>query len=62
MVQYGDWDTVIASQEYKPIGDHWASGSSPFDYCRSFDPAFCCRPDQRTADMTHDQWGRQVKF
>lgn len=62
MIKYGNWDDVVESPEYKPIGDYWARGSSPFDYCRSFDPAFCCRFDMRTSDMTHDEWGRLVMF
>lgn len=62
MLKYGNWDDVVASPEYKPIGDFWARGSSPFDYCRSFDPRFCCRADLRPADLTHDEWGRAVSF
>lgn len=59
MLKYGNWDDVIASPEYKPIGDTWTSNgsASPFDYCRSFDPQFCCRPDMRKD--THDEWGRR---
>jgi hypothetical protein len=55
MVKYDDWDTVIASPEYKPIGDRWASRGNavPFDYCRSFNPVFCCRPEGRTAESHH---------
>lgn len=48
MTKYGEWDTVIASPEYQPIGEYWArNGTLPFNYCQSFDPAFCCKPEHR---------------
>jgi len=56
MVKYGDWDTVIASPEYKTVGDQWEKHPNPtvaFDYCRTFNPVFCCRPEGRTPESNH---------
>lgn len=47
MVEHGDWDVVIDDPRYQEIGQFWESRNQPFDYCRSFDPAFCCRPEFR---------------
>lgn len=44
----GDWAKVAADPRYQPIGEHWSrNGTLPFNYCETFDPAFCCRPEFR---------------
>lgn len=47
MVKYGDWEAMTQSPEYAPVGDYWASRGLPFNYCQTFDPSFCCRPEHR---------------
>ena len=48
LVEYGTWETMNASPEYQPIGTYWArNGTRPHNYCQTFDPAFCCRPEFR---------------
>lgn len=56
MVKYGSWDTVIASPEYRSVGEKWEAHpneSVRFDYCATFNPVFCCRPEGRTKDSFH---------
>lgn len=45
--RYGSWEAMNTSPEYVPIGEYWASRGNPFNYCETFDPAFCCRPEFR---------------
>ncbi len=47
LVKYGSWAAMNRSPEYKPIGDQWVRRSQPFNYCETFDPSFCCRPEYR---------------
>lgn len=47
LVKYGSWAKMSDSVEYRPIGEHWVSISSPFNYCETFHTAFCCRPEFR---------------
>ncbi len=47
LVRFGSWQAMSASAEYQPIGSHWASIGKPFNYCDTFDPAFCCVPEDR---------------
>jgi hypothetical protein len=47
LLKYGSWEAMATSPEYKPIGDHWESNGHGFNYCETFDPAFCCRPEYR---------------
>ncbi len=41
----GDWQAMAADPDYQPIGLHWQAIGQPFNYCETFDPAFCCRPE-----------------
>ena len=36
-----------ASPAYAPVGRFWKSIGQPFNYCETFDPAFCCRAEYR---------------
>ena len=47
LVKYGSWAAMNASPEYQEIGEHWESRGKPFNYCETFDPAFCCVPEYR---------------
>jgi hypothetical protein len=47
MLKYGDWAAMRASDEYRFIGGYWMGRGKPFNYCETFDPAFCCRPEFR---------------
>ncbi len=47
MLKYGSWEAMAVAPEYKPIGDYWESAGLPFNYCETFDPSFCCRPEHR---------------
>lgn len=47
LLQYGSWAAMTASPEYLPVGTWWADHRLPFNYCETFDPAFCCRPELR---------------
>jgi hypothetical protein len=47
MLKYGSWEAMNASTEYRSVGVHWAAKGRPFNYCETFDPAFCCRPEYR---------------
>ena len=47
LVKYGNWKAMNASPEYQPIGQFWESKLNPFNYCESFNPVFCCRPELR---------------
>lgn len=56
MVKYGDWDAVIASPEYRTVGEKWEAHPNPtvtFNYCQTFNPVFCCQPQGRTPDSNH---------
>ena len=46
-LELGSWEAVNASPKYKPIGEFWVTKHNPFNYCETFDPAFCCRPELR---------------
>ena len=46
-VELGSWDGVNADPRYKPIGEFWDGNGHGFNYCETFDPAFCCRPEYR---------------
>ncbi len=56
LLKYGTWEAMNSSPEYKPVGDYWVSKHNPFNYCETFDPAFCCRPELR-AGRTNDRDG-----
>lgn len=43
----GSWKAVNESSEYQAVGDFWLSIGQVFNYCETFDPAFCCRPEYR---------------
>ena len=47
LLKRGTWEAMNASPEYKPIGDYWVSINQVFNYCETFDPVFCCRPEFR---------------
>ena len=47
IIKYGSIEAMVKSSEYKPIGDHWVSTGQVHEYCLTFDPAFCCRPEFR---------------
>ena len=47
MLKYGTWEGMAASPEYKLVGEYWTSIDKPFNYCETYDPAFCCRPEYR---------------
>lgn len=47
MLEYGSWEAVNASMAYRPIGQFWQATGHGFNYCETFDPAFCCRPEHR---------------
>ncbi len=47
MLKYGSWEAMNVSPEYEDVGEFWVSASLPFNYCETFDPAFCCRPELR---------------
>jgi len=42
-LQHGSWEAVVGDPRYRRVGEFWESVGQPFDYCMSFDPAFCCR-------------------
>ena len=46
-LKYGSWEAMNASPEYRPIGEHWEAHGHGFNYCETFDPSFCCRPEER---------------
>ena len=46
-IKYGSWARMVASSEYKTVGRFWEKTGNPFNYCETFDPAFCCRPEFR---------------
>lgn len=46
-IQFGSWKGVNESSEYRPVGEYWESIGQPFNYCETFDPSFCCRPEFR---------------
>lgn len=46
-LKYGSWEAMNASPEYRPIGEHWMAVGREFNYCETFNPAFCCRPEYR---------------
>jgi len=45
LMKYGSWAEMNNSPEYKPIGDHWLTIRSPFNYCETFVPneTQCCQ-------------------
>ncbi len=50
MLKYQSWDEVVASPEYVSVGKEWEAHPADhvkWDYCQTFDPAFCCRPEYR---------------
>ena len=60
LVEYGSWDVVVSSVEYEQVGSVWSSLGLPFNYCETFDPAFCCRPELRNG-RDNDNAGRDTK-
>ena len=46
-LKYGSWEAMNVSPEYKDVGDWWASKGLPFNYCETYNPAKCCRPELR---------------
>jgi hypothetical protein len=50
-LKYLTWEQVNKSPEYKMIGEHWTrNGNLPWNYCETFNPVFCCRPELRTVE------------
>ena len=47
LIKYGSWQIMNTSPEYQAVGEFWASHALPFNYCETFDPSFCCRPELR---------------
>lgn len=47
LVKYGTWEAMADSVEYGKVGAHWEAIGHGFNYCETFDPAFCCRPENR---------------
>ena len=48
LIKYGSWEKMNESPEYRPVGEWWTrNGNLPWNYCETFDPAFCCRPEYR---------------
>ena len=48
VVEHGSFDEAMKDPRYTPIGNHWLEKCDrPFNYCKTFDPAFCCRPEFR---------------
>lgn len=55
MIEHGgDWSKCEADPRYKPIGEVWESIDLPFDYCRRFNPIFCCREELRQGERSHN--------
>ncbi len=47
LLKFGSWDAMNASPEYQSVGEWWVAHGLPFNYCETFDPSFCCRPEFR---------------
>ena len=47
LIDFGSWEAMNLSEEYEPVGEYWESIKQPFNYCETFDPSFCCRPELR---------------
>ena len=60
MLEHGSWAKVVKSEGYREIGETWASLSLPFNYCETFDPAFCCKAEYRDGRL-NDNAGRDHK-
>lgn len=43
--EFGSWDAVNASDDYRPVGEYWQSIGQPFNYCQTYQPpeGICCR-------------------
>lgn len=47
LLKFGSWSAMNASPDYAAVGQFWESAGLPFNYCETFDPAFCCRSEFR---------------
>ena len=57
VLEYGSFGVAVKTLEYLHVGEHWVSRGLPFNYCQTFDPAFCCQPEFR-GDRRNDNLGR----